>query len=168
MKKLGQTATEYMVVLAVVIIISLIVAAILGQFPGLGSSARVRGSSAFWSSSDIGVNRITVTYDDGGPDDVILTIRNNNNEYMRIQNVIMKPSDEAAPVSEGDIGYRDVTIVLAPGEEETLRLSGMGYFCSRAGDPFSVSLTIKYKEDFTGEEFVFSGRGNYLEGRCAG
>jgi hypothetical protein len=156
LKKIGQTATEYMVVLAIVIIIALIVAIILGQFPGLGGSSKIRGSSAFWSSAELGVIHFSIAFDDGN-DDVIMIIRNNNNFLIRVNEILINTYE-----------MQGVTpFVLAPGEQETLRAMGVGPFCARANDPFSVSLAIKYTDDVTGEVYTFSGAGNRLEGKCA-
>jgi hypothetical protein len=156
LKKLSQTATEYMVVLAIVIIISLIVAIILGQFPGLGSSAKVRGSSAFWNSADVGVMHFSISYDDGN-DDVVMVVRNNHNFLIRVNEILINSYE-----MEGVTPF-----VLGTGVQETLRATGVGPFCARAGDAFSVSLTIKYTDDVTGESYTFSGGGNMLEGKCA-
>lgn len=155
MKKLGQTATEYMVVLAIVIIISLIVAAILGQFPGLGAPARVRGSSAFWHSADMGVMHFSIS-EDGANDDVIITLRNNNNFLVSITDIIVE-----------DVPLSFTPFVLGVGVQETTYIAGAGPFCTRSGDPFSVSLTLRYRDESTGETYTFSGRGNKLEGKCA-
>ncbi|MFT4304613.1 MAG: hypothetical protein ACMXX8_00845 [Candidatus Woesearchaeota archaeon] len=167
LNKKSQTATEYMVVLAVVIIISLIVAAILGQFPGLGGSARLRGSSAFWHSSDIGVTHFSITYD-GTQDDVVITIRNNHNYFIRVTDLFLKQSDDFTPAQDGDEGHIQGLFVLAPGDIATITKEGLGNFCSRPNEPYSLKLLVKYKDDVTGETYTFSSGANYLEGRCAG
>ena len=157
MKKIGQTATEYMVVLAIVIILSLIVAMILGQFPGLGSPAKMRGSSAFWQSADVGIMHFSISYDSGN-DDVVIVMRNNHNYLIRVSEIIIDGINQ-------DGNFQP--FVLASGSQETVYITGAGDFCTRAGDPFSVSLTVRYRDDVAGELYTFSGGGNRLEGRCA-
>ena len=44
----GQGATEYLVLLAVVLIIALVSIALLGFFPGLASDARITQSNSYW------------------------------------------------------------------------------------------------------------------------
>ncbi len=44
----GQGATEYLVLLAVVLIIALVSIALLGFFPGLATDARITQSVAYW------------------------------------------------------------------------------------------------------------------------
>ena len=44
----GQGATEYLVLLAVVLIVALVSVALLGFFPGMASDARITQSQAYW------------------------------------------------------------------------------------------------------------------------
>ena len=46
----GQGATEYLVLLAVVLIIALVSIALLGFFPGIASDAKITQSKSYWSS----------------------------------------------------------------------------------------------------------------------
>jgi len=47
----GQGATEYLVLLAVVLIVALVSVALLGFFPGMASDAQITQSQAYWQSS---------------------------------------------------------------------------------------------------------------------
>jgi len=44
----GQGATEYLVLLAVVLIVALVSVALLGFFPGMASDARISQSQSYW------------------------------------------------------------------------------------------------------------------------
>ena len=44
----GQGATEYLVLLAVVLIVALVSVALLGFFPGMASDARITQSQTYW------------------------------------------------------------------------------------------------------------------------
>jgi len=48
---LGQGATEYLVLLAVVLIVALVSVALLGFFPGMASDAQFTQSQAYWQSA---------------------------------------------------------------------------------------------------------------------
>ena len=48
--KKGQGATEYLVLLAVVLIIALVSIALLGFFPGLATDAKMTQSTSYWRS----------------------------------------------------------------------------------------------------------------------
>jgi len=49
--RLGQGATEYLVLLAVVLIVALISVALLGFFPGMASDAQITQSQMYWRSA---------------------------------------------------------------------------------------------------------------------
>jgi len=50
-RPLGQGATEYLVLLAVVLIVALVSVALLGFFPGMASDAQITQSQAYWQSA---------------------------------------------------------------------------------------------------------------------
>ena len=47
----GQGATEYLVLLAVVLVVALVLVALLGFFPGMASDAQLEQSRLYWSSA---------------------------------------------------------------------------------------------------------------------
>ena len=47
----GQGATEYLVLLAVVLVIALVAIALLGFFPGMASDAKMTQSEMYWKSA---------------------------------------------------------------------------------------------------------------------
>lgn len=47
----GQGATEYLVLLAVVLIVALVSVALLGFFPGMASDAQITQSQMYWQSA---------------------------------------------------------------------------------------------------------------------
>ena len=47
----GQGATEYLVLLAVVLIVALVSVALLGFFPGMASDSQITQSQAYWQSA---------------------------------------------------------------------------------------------------------------------
>ena len=49
--KKGQGATEYLVLLAVVLIVALVAIALLGFFPGLAGDTRVTQSNTYWTGN---------------------------------------------------------------------------------------------------------------------
>ena len=48
----GQAATEYLIILAVVVIIALIVVGVLGAFPALSSGITKQQSEAYWINAE--------------------------------------------------------------------------------------------------------------------
>jgi len=63
MKMLGQGATEYLVLLAVVLIVALVSVALLGFFPGMASDAQITQSQAYWQgASPIAVSEVAARH----------------------------------------------------------------------------------------------------------
>lgn len=85
MESRAQGATEYLVLLAVVLIIALVAIALLGFFPGTATDAQVQESNIYWQSqSPIAIVEMTVAA--RGPD-----IYNFSVPYLRLRNVGMYP-----------------------------------------------------------------------------
>ena len=50
----GQTSTEYLIILGVVIVVALIVVGALGGIPGIGKGGASKTSKLFWSAAPVG------------------------------------------------------------------------------------------------------------------
>ena len=120
-RQTGQGATEYLVLLAVVLIVALVSVALLGFFPGMASDARMTQSQTYWRS----VAPITIV--EGWAQSwsgeaektsyVYLRIRNSGNYPIRITKLLggsyslSNVYPGGAYVSISDYYY------MAPGEE---------------------------------------------------
>lgn len=118
----GQGATEYLVLLAVVLIIALVGVALLGFFPGTANDAQITESQIYWrSASPIAITewdaRYTGTWYPTGTVPY-LRIRNTGNYPLRITK-LLGPGDYADTVYLGGTSYPNISSVfyLAPGEE---------------------------------------------------
>ncbi len=79
MMRKGQTATEYLIILAVVIVIALIVVGVLGGIPGIGSSGQSKASAAYWATLDpISVSSFSNSVANG----VTVVLRNNGKKCL--------------------------------------------------------------------------------------
>ena len=78
----AQGATEYMIVLAIVIIIALLVIIVMKGVPSIGKSGATRSSAAFWETADIGFMAYAV--DSSG---ITMNIRNNYKNTIRMRNI---------------------------------------------------------------------------------
>lgn len=119
----GQGATEYLVLLAVVLIIALVSIALLGFFPGLSSGITDEQSRAYWSSaSPISISEWGAKYATSIRSAMYLRIRNTGSYTVRIIGIFANSSntsegysyteDNFAPLSLSDYLY------LSPGEEK--------------------------------------------------
>jgi len=130
---LAQGATEYLVLLAVVLIVALVSVALLGFFPGMASDAKLTQSKAYWS----GASPIAIT-ETGAMASATLSwpyvrIRNTGAYPVRITKIIGDNAQsitqfycEAACGSAGAYFNISQYFYLAPGEERYFGWSGMG------------------------------------------
>ncbi len=151
----GQTATEYLVILAVVIVIALIVVGVLGGFPGIGSSSKRRSSELYWGSADIAVT--AHSFDAAGAANV-LKVRNNLRNTVTIT---------AITVDETVVVTNDTS--LASGGSATFSGSNIASHidCGSSGDSYAYGVSIAYTDADTGANYTFTGAGTKLEGTCA-
>lgn len=154
MKK-AQAATEYLIILAVIIIIALIVVGVMGGIPGIGRGGRTRASAAYWQTADVGV----VSYSVDKDGDVVLNLKNNLRNQITLTGIAIGGSS--------DLVASDV--IMASGG--TAQVTGSGSIPSgsrcTAGSAYSYNLNVTYTDSATGSSFTFSGDGTELEGTCA-
>lgn len=144
-----------MIILAIVIILALITAAVLGQIPSIGGASRARGSTAFWQSAEVGIIAYSIA-DDGNNDDLIMKLRNNRKDTITVTDIRFD-----------GVSIDSDSIVIAPGETQTVTNNDVGNICNNAGDSFTLDINITYTDDETGQSFSFLGDGSKLEGTCA-
>jgi len=124
--RLGQGATEYLVLLAVVLIVALVSVALLGFFPGMASESRIAQSEIYWkSASPIAIvesgaktqaNNIGETYP-------YLRIKNNGMYPIRLTGIVGADGNTATRFRGWDCGATDPANIsdyyyMAPGEEK--------------------------------------------------
>ena len=80
MSRKSQTATEYLIILAVVIVIALIVISVMGGIPSIGGSASSNSKLVSMSSEKAGVMRVLST-----EDGLKLKVQNNHYSSMRLK-----------------------------------------------------------------------------------
>ncbi|RMF54879.1 class III signal peptide-containing protein [Candidatus Woesearchaeota archaeon] len=148
MKK-GQTATEYLIILAVVIIIALIVVGVLGGIPGMGGGAGSRTSASYWATADVAFTSYSISAT--GSD--TLVVRNNLRDGITVTSILLN----------GTALY-GTDFQLAPGTSTTITSDLIN--CT-AGQSFSYSVQINYTNSVTSASYTFTGDGTNLEGTCA-
>ncbi len=148
MKRKAQGATEYLIVLAVVIIIGLIVIGILRSVPAIGTTATSRTSKIYWESAEIGITDHAI---DGSG--IVLFVKNNFVKDIKITEIKLDGSSIYTP---------DET--LKPGEIR--ELISTSKTCT-SGRQYSYEIEIDYTDLTTNSEFTFKGS-TELIGTCAG
>ena len=94
----GQGATEYLVLLAVVLIVALVSVALLGFFPGMASDAQVTQSQMYWSSaSPISIVEWGARYRsaNGASTQIYMKIRNTGAYPIRLSKILINGQSTA-------------------------------------------------------------------------
>ena len=149
MKK-GQSSTEYLIILAVVIVIALIVVGVLGGIPGIGQSSRQRASTTYWATQDLAVT----SYSLNASGYVKLNIVNNLRNSVSLSAVTL----DGQLVGSG-------STFLSTGST-TLREGDTSLTCT-SGDTYEHTLSLSYVDSATNSTYYFDGDGIELIGLCA-
>jgi len=118
----GQGATEYLVLLAVVLIVALVSVALLGFFPSMASDAQVTQSQAYWqSASPIAITETAaIVHSTSHPEYTFPYIRVRNSGVYPIRITKMLGGIRGGNISQvyAD-GYRQMSelFYLSPGAE---------------------------------------------------
>lgn len=126
--KKGQGTTEYLIILAVIIVIALVVVGVMGWIPGLASGITESQSRAYWASaSPVSITDYEITA--GGTVDLVL--RNQTSQTIDVNTIT--------------IGTNTIIIneTLIGGAEKT-KTGLSGGPTGTAGDPYSHDITISY------------------------
>ncbi|MFH1317049.1 MAG: hypothetical protein ABII01_06020 [Candidatus Woesearchaeota archaeon] len=148
----AQGATEYLIILAIVIIIALIVVAAMGGIPGIGTGARSRASSSFWQTADVAIPSYSIG---AAADDFNTSVRNN-----------IRNSISSLTLSVGGQSLTCEQTSLAAGQTTSCAATS-GLTCAASGDSYSYDVSITYVDDETGSSYTYTGEGHKLEGKCA-
>jgi uncharacterized protein (UPF0333 family) len=155
--KKGQTATEYLIILAVVIVVALIVVGVMGGIPGIDQGVGRKASASYWKSADVSIDAYAVT----SAGEVTLNIRNALDTTITI--TAFTVSTAAVDNTAGDIaGLNGLTI--SPGQSVSLISAAIALPCSGS---FSHGISITYTDKATDAEYTVDGDGHKLEGACA-
>jgi len=131
---LAQGATEYLVLLAVVLIVALVSVALLGFFPGIASDAQITQSQTYWKSAQpisvIDTGAIDNTgYSAGSAASPYIRIRNSGAYPIRITKMLGGSGHYASWIyTAGSPTFLNIsdTYYLGPGEEAYFGNPGLG------------------------------------------
>jgi len=132
----GQGATEYLVLLAVVLIVALVSVALLGFFPGMASDSQITQSQMYWkSATPIAITESAARYSQpwSGSSEDYFMFRNNGAYPVRITKLLGGSNASSLLFVCYDTnfcgsGSKNISdyYYLAPGEEKYLGGSGFG------------------------------------------
>jgi len=129
--KKGQVSTEYLVILAVVLVIALVVVYLVGGFSGLGAGSLETQSKNYWGSTSpfaIKVYKVAGT-------EMALEIQNNDLDRLTITDVSVDGTSVFSNSTE-----------FTSGETQVL-LGTLNASCGTAGEPYTYdSVVITYNK----------------------
>lgn len=127
----GQGATEYLVLLAVVLMIALVSLALLGFFPGMAGDAKKSESDTYWKSArPFGILSHTIA---SGTGIGSLTIQNNGIDMLTITTIDIA----TCPYSGG-------SVTLNAGEKRTISPAVVCTSPGSSGAVYEFSTNITY------------------------
>jgi hypothetical protein len=141
MYRKAQTATEYLIILAVVVVIALIVIGVLGGIPFIGGGAATNANKAALLGESISISQHSV-----GCDETIIFLKNQKPDAIQIQNITLGDiTCLLEPVSNP---------LLKPGESK--KLYCRGYLdCTKSS--YDADLIISYKDITSGAIYSEAG-----------
>ncbi|MCX6769965.1 MAG: hypothetical protein NT051_04780 [Candidatus Micrarchaeota archaeon] len=137
----GQGATEYLVLLAVVLIIALVSIALLGFFPGIASDAKITQSKSYWSSQNpfaIVESAVTGVATSGTATNGSIILRNND-AGGSMTNVIVKLCSDSALTNCGN----STSETLGSGEAKKLNVTNIPNG-QKSGQIYDLYVAINY------------------------
>ena len=131
----GQGATEYLVLLAVVLIIALVSISLLGFFPGLASDAKITQSNTYWrgQARPLGIPEQSFSTSGNG---TVVIVNNDASGIITVTNMSFNSSN-------GQVGYLSgVPLAIASGEQAvgTVVNASSGV----AGATYQLNVVIQY------------------------
>ncbi len=152
--KRGQGTTEYLIILAVVIVIALIVVGVMGWIPGLGTGITESQSKAYWqSTSPFAITTYQVT------DAAVPTIvaRNNTSQSLSVTGMTIN-----------SVVYTIIDANFTGGQEASVSLIGDNAACT-GGNPYSYEVEISYSKTVGGTTVPLTQIGTKpMVGVCVG
>ena len=133
--KKGQAATEYLLMLSILLIIILASIMMFTNIPSIVSQLASSGHRDFWYYADIGIRSHTL-YSDGT---LVLNIKNNKAAPITIEKVWLNTEDY------------NVDIKLEPGERKIIKLNINKRFTP--GEPYTFKIGFDYS--LLNEHFEF-------------
>jgi hypothetical protein len=127
MRNQGQGTTEYLIILAIVIVIALVVVGVLGGFPRIGSSIGEGQSKTYWSSVQ---PLALIEWKVGASSNGLLVFQNQTSGNITLNS--LRWDTDSVSVSQS----------IGPGGKYTV--SSASIACSPAGQPFSKTLSYNY------------------------
>ena len=152
----GQGATEYLVLLAVVLIVAMVAIALLGFFPGMSYDAKKSEADSYWQSA----RPFEIRQHAQAGDNLTLVVSNVASDQLELTNLSV--------AGGGAVGSVDPSLYLSGGQTASISLLGMNASCPSSGTVYEYSINFTY--DGTGDNAI-AGQKQYgaktIIGKCS-
>ncbi|MCX8163693.1 MAG: hypothetical protein N3D10_04050 [Candidatus Micrarchaeota archaeon] len=135
--KKGQGATEYLVLLAVVLIVAMVAIALLGFFPGMASDAKITQSDTYWRGQATPFS-VQQHARNSANQNLVLVLQNNEAEQKQLTNISISGSGVNVTYNVTSNTER----YFSAGEKKTITIN-LGANCT-AGTTYEYMLTFTY------------------------
>lgn len=154
----GQGATEYLVLLAVVLIVAMVAIALLGFFPGLSYDAKKSESDSYWR----GASRPFQIKEHSQPANGNLTMVLGNVDPAQLK------LTDISVAGGGFAGNYNTTTYISGGEQRTIPIAWTTTGTCASGSVYEYQVNFTY--DGTGENAIVNQKQSgvkTLVGKCA-
>ena len=133
----GQGATEYLVLLAVVLIVALVSVALLGFFPGMASDARITQSQSYWRGQARPFAILDAMMTSAAATGSLSVQNMEANGPYTITNIAVGGQTNLT-------GIPVANLVFGAGQIQTLAFTGGAPTCGAGGSIYDYNVTISY------------------------
>jgi hypothetical protein len=162
----GQGATEYLVLLAVVLIVAMVAIALLGFFPGLSYDAKKKESDSYWGGS---ASPFQIIEHAQTGTQLTIVLKNAQTTQLKINNITIAGGGSLFNVNAANLSQSGVaspnTPYIGAGETKTIYLTDAnGVNCS-AGTIYEYSVNISYDSTIANQKQY--GGSKTIIGKCS-
>ncbi len=150
--KKGQGATEYIVVLAIVLMVALVVVGLLGFFPGFSSDTQTSESSSYWQSAKPVAIIDAIQFSTGGVgQNVTLVIENHAPASITITSINLTSIPSALGAWNATPGGTG-SLTMAAGDRGSVMFfnastTQLPDCAGRSGKTYSYNVSFTYNQD---------------------
>ena len=140
----GQGATEYLVLLAVILIIALVAISLLGFFPSMAADAKITQSSTYWRGEAAPISIQEHSFDGTTGDGHLVLLNNDALGAVSISSITLTDPSTEIPLTFNFTGSS--VIVLQSGAQTTVPLAGGGLPTGMTSqDVYQYDVQIDYR-----------------------
>ena len=136
----GQGASEYLIILAVVLVVALVAIGLLGAFPALGGDARLTETQQYWNSQ----HPFSITSYSQWGSNMTITLKNTDSNILTVTNVTVG----------GITDNFSLGLMFNAGASKTISFGGFRNCSAGDYDTFQYNVVIYYNTTYLSNSFI--------------